>query len=145
VEEAAAILGVETKVIPVVESRDDVERAVAAAVEWKADAVFRILAQTGGVWSRLQAELLLRHRLPAMLANRGDVENGGLMCYFADLSEHWSQVAAYVDRILKGAAAGDLPVAMPTKFEFVLNLKTARALGLTIPPGVLAIVDEVIE
>jgi putative ABC transport system substrate-binding protein len=93
----------------------------------------------------LQAELLLRHRLPAMLANRGDVENGGLMCYFADLSEQWSQVAAYVDRILKGAAAGDLPVAMPTKFEFVLNLKTARALGLTIPPGVLAIVDEVIE
>jgi putative ABC transport system substrate-binding protein len=67
------------------------------------------------------------------------------MSYYADVSEHWNQVAGYVDRILKGAAPGELPVVLPTKFQFMLNLKTARALGLTIPPGVLAIADDVFE
>ena len=80
-----------------------------------------------------------------MLAFRIDVENGGLMSYFADVTEHWNQVAGYVDRILKGTAPGELPVALPTKFPFLLNLKTARALGLALPPGVLAIADDVIE
>ncbi len=80
-----------------------------------------------------------------MLAVRIDVENGGLMSYYADVSEHWNQVASYVDRILKGAAPGELPVILPTKFQLVLNLKTARTLGLTLPPGVLAIADEVFE
>jgi len=145
VEEASGTLGVETKVFPVVESRDDIERAIAAAVEWKADAVFRILAQAGVPFAKFQAESLLRHRLPGMLATRIDVENGGLMSYYADPSEHWNQVAGYVDRILKGANPGDLPVALPTRFQFVLNLKTAQTLGLAIPPGVLAIADEVIE
>ena len=128
-----------------IESRDDIERAIAAAVEWKADAVFRILAQAAVPFSKIQADLLLQNRLPGMLATRIDVENGGLMSYYADVSEHWNQVASYVDRILKGANPGDLPVTMPTKFQFMLNLKTARMLGLTIPPGVLAIADEVIE
>ena len=145
VEEASGPLGVEMKVFPVIESRADIERAIAAAVEWKADAVFRILAQAAVPFSKIQADLLLQNRLPGMLAFRVDVENGGLMSYSADVSEHWNQVAHYVDRILKGAAPGELPVALPTKFQFVLNLKTARALGLTIPSGVLAIVDEVIE
>jgi ABC-type uncharacterized transport system substrate-binding protein len=145
VEEASGTLGVETKVFSVVESRDDIERAIAAAVEWKADAVFRILAQAGVPFAKFQAESLLRHRLPGMLATRIDVENGGLMSYYADPSEHWNQVAGYVDRILKGANPGDLPVALPTRFQFVLNLKTAQTLGLAIPPGVLAIADEVIE
>ena len=128
-----------------VESRDDIERAIAAAVEWKADAVFRILAQAAVPFSKLQADLLLQNRLPGMLAVRIDVENGGLMSYYADVSEHWNQVARYVDRILKGAAPGELPVILPTKFQLVLNLKTARTLGLTLPPGVLAIADEVFE
>ena len=145
VEEASGTLGVETKVFPVVKSRDDIERAIAAAVEWKADAVFRILAQAAVPFSKLQADLLLQNRLPGMLAVRIDVENGGLMSYYADVSEHWNQVASYVDRILKGAAPGELPVILPTKFQLVLNLKTARTLGLTLPPGVLAIADEVFE
>jgi putative tryptophan/tyrosine transport system substrate-binding protein len=145
VEETSRTLGIETKVILAVETREDTERAVAAAVQWKADAVFRILAQSAGLFSKLQADLLIQNRLPGMLTSRVDVENGGLMCYFADLSEHWNQAASYVDRILKGANPGDLPVALPTKFQFILNLKTARALGLAIPPGVLAIADEVIE
>jgi putative ABC transport system substrate-binding protein len=145
VEDTSRTLGIETKVILAVESREDTERAVATAVEWKADAVFRILAQSAGLYSKLQADLLIRNGLPGMLTSRVDVESGGLMCYFADLAEHWNQVASYVDRILKGANPGDLPVALPTKFQFILNLKTARALGLVIPPGVLAIADEVIE
>jgi putative ABC transport system substrate-binding protein len=145
VEAAAGTLGVELKVFPVVESRDDIERAVAAAIDWRAQAVFRILAQPAPGLSRFQAELLLRHRLPAMLANPLDVQNGGLMCYFADLSEHWRHVADYVDRILKGAVPGDLPIMLPTKFQLVLNLRTARALGHEFPPSILALADKVIE
>jgi putative ABC transport system substrate-binding protein len=145
VEESSRALAIETKVFPVIESNSDIERAIAAAVEWKADAVFRILAQSAIAFAKLQADLLLQNRLPAMLTNQIDVQHGGLMCYYADVSEHWNQVASYVDRILQGESPGELPVAMPTKFQFVLNLKTARALGLTIPSGVLAIVDEVIE
>jgi putative ABC transport system substrate-binding protein len=80
-----------------------------------------------------------------MLGNRLDVQLGGLMSYFADLSEHWMHVADYIDRILKGAVPGDLPVMMPTKFRLVLNLKTARAPGLTLPPSIVALADEVIE
>ena len=95
--------------------------------------------------SKFQAELLLKHRMPAMLANRLDVQNGGLMCYFTDASEHWRHVAHYVERILKGAVPGDLPIMLPTKFQLVLNLKTAQALGLELPPSILALADEVIE
>ena len=73
------------------------------------------------------------------------MQNGGLMCYFADESEHWRHVADYVDRILKGAVPGDLPIMLPTKFQLVLNLRTARALGLELPPSILALADEVIE
>ena len=145
VEAAAGPLGVELKVFPVVETREDIERAVGAAIDWRAQAVFRILAQAAAGLSSFQAELLLKHRIPAMLATQLDVQNGGLMCYFADLSEHWRHVADYIDRILKGAVPGDLPVMLPTKFQLVLNLKTARALGHELPPSILALADEVIE
>jgi putative ABC transport system substrate-binding protein len=144
-EAAAGPLDVELKVFPVVESREAIERAVAAAIDWRAQAVFRVLAQTAPELSKFQAELLLKHRLPAMLANPLDVQNGGLMCYQADLPEQWKHVADYVDRILKGAAPGDLPVMLPTKFQLVLNLKTARVLRLELPPSILALADEVIE
>jgi len=145
VEAAAGPLGVELKVFPVVESREDIEHAVSAAIDWRAQAVFRILAQFAPGLSKFQAELLLKHRMPAMLANRVDVQNGGLMCYYADVSEHWTHVAHYVDRILKGAAPGDLPIVLPTKFQFVLNLKTVRALELELPSSIMALADEVIE
>jgi putative ABC transport system substrate-binding protein len=145
VEAAAGPLDVELKIFPVVESQEAIERAVAAAIDWRAQAIFRILAQTAPGLSKFQAELLLKHLMPAMLATRFDVQNGGLMCYFADLSEHWRHVADYVDRILKGAAPGDLPIMLPTKFQLVLNLKTAQALRLELPPSILALADEVIE
>ena len=91
------------------------------------------------------AELAARHRLPAIYENRMQVLGGGLMSYGADLRENYRQGAGYVHRILNGAGAGDLPVVQPSRFEFVLNMKVARALGLNITPALLARTDEVVD
>jgi ABC-type uncharacterized transport system substrate-binding protein len=91
------------------------------------------------------AELTARTHMPVMAAQREYAEAGSLMAYGASLPEMYRRAATYVDKILRGAKAGDLPIQQPTKFELVINLKTARALGLTIPPSVLARADEVIE
>ena len=91
------------------------------------------------------AELAAKNRLPAMYGFREFAEAGGLMAYGANVAELCRRAATYVDKILKGAKPGDLPVEQPTKFEFVVNLKTAKALGLTIPPALLGRADEVIQ
>jgi putative tryptophan/tyrosine transport system substrate-binding protein len=87
----------------------------------------------------------LKSRLPSIYSNRQAVDAGGLMSYGADLADSYKRVAYYVDRILKGAKPADLPVEQPTKFELVINLKTAKQIGLTIPPNVLARADRVIK
>jgi putative ABC transport system substrate-binding protein len=86
-----------------------------------------------------------RNNVPAVYGLSEFARDGGLLSYGADLVDNWRRAASYVDRILRGAKPGDLPVQLPTKFEMVLNLKTARALGLTVPLTLQAIADEVIE
>ena len=89
--------------------------------------------------------LAAQYRLPAVYTLRYFAASGGLMSYGPDLTDLFRRAAAYVDRILRGAKPSDLPVQAPTKFELVINLKTAKALGVTIPPSLLATADEVIE
>jgi putative ABC transport system substrate-binding protein len=91
------------------------------------------------------AELAIRYRLPTMFSQRDHVEAGGLMSYGPDYSDLVRRVAVYVDKILRGAKPGELPVEQPSKFELVINLKTAQALGLMIPPSLLQRADQVIE
>jgi len=90
-------------------------------------------------------DLAIKNRLPAMFFFREFADAGGLMSYGPNFGELFRRAATYADKILKGAKPADLPVEQPTKFEFVINLKTAKALGVTIPPSVLGRADEVIQ
>jgi putative tryptophan/tyrosine transport system substrate-binding protein len=94
---------------------------------------------------RLLADLALQSRLPAMAGAREFAESGGCMTYGPSARDALSRVAYYVDRLLKGTRPADLPVEQPTKFELVINLKTAQALGITIPPAILVLADEVLQ
>ena len=116
----------------------ELSRAHVAAVFVSADAIF--FSQRGRI-----AELAMQFRLPAIYPEREYCDAGGLMSYGANLPENFHRAATYVDKILKGAKAGDLPVEQPTKFELVINLRTAKALGLTIPQSVLLRADKVIQ
>jgi putative ABC transport system substrate-binding protein len=114
----------------------------------KRDGVTGIIATSDGVTflhRRALVEVALKHRLPGIYWAREYVEAGGLMTYSASLTDLRRRAASYVDKILKGAKPADLPVEQPTKFELVINLKTAKALGLTIPPSLLQRGDQVIE
>jgi ABC-type uncharacterized transport system substrate-binding protein len=143
-EAAARSLGVQLQLF-LVQGVGDLEPAFRGAVAGKADAVFRLADPLGNELGPMTVELLTKHRLPGMLAGRAVVEMGALMSYFADPPDYYRRPAVYVDRILKGARPVDLPVEQPTKFQLFINLKTAKALGLTIPPSLLGRADEVIQ
>jgi putative ABC transport system substrate-binding protein len=106
-----------------------------------------LVGPTGEHWAnrRLIADLAVRNRIPTMTPGRDFVEAGALMAYGVSLSDNWRRAAHYVERILRGTKPGDLPIQQPITFELVINLKTAKALGLTIPPTVLARADETIQ
>jgi len=143
-EVAARTLGVR---LQFVETRGpaDIDRAFSDMTRERAGAL-TVLSSTMflGERSRL-VDLAAKNRLPAVYAWREAVDAGGLMSYGANLADLFRRAATYVDRILKGAKPGDLPVEQPTKFELVINLKTAKALGLTIPPSLLQRADQVIH
>jgi ABC-type uncharacterized transport system substrate-binding protein len=115
-----------------------ISREQAGAVMLLADSLFTA--------SRVRiTELAMKNRLPSMFWTRGSVETGGLLSYGATYADLYRRAALFVDKILKGARPAELPVEQPTKFEFVINLKTAKQIGLTIPPNVLARADKVIK
>ncbi|MBI4636810.1 MAG: ABC transporter substrate-binding protein [Candidatus Rokubacteria bacterium] len=124
---------------------EDLEQAFAAAARGHAEALLVIRDPLFMANLTRIAQLAVRHRLPATFDDRELPQAGGLMSYGANLSDLYRRAAVYVDKILKGANPGDLPVEQPTKFELVINMKTAKALGLKIPPLLLLRADQVIE
>ena len=142
---AAPSLGVEPIATRIESDVADIERAVAAIATVPNGSLVVAPDSTTNVNSELIIRLAASYRLPAIYSNKFFVAAGGLMSYGAIAVEQYRQAASYVDRILRGAKPGDLPVQNPTGYETVLNLKAAKALGLTFPPQFLAIATEVIE
>jgi putative tryptophan/tyrosine transport system substrate-binding protein len=129
-----------------VRTADDFEKVFAALNKQRTDGLY---APGGGQLMNANekriAGFALKSRLPSVYARREAVDGGGLMSYDADLADSYRRVATYMDRILKGAKPADLPVEQPTKFELVINLKTAKQIGLTIPQSMLYRADRVIK
>jgi putative ABC transport system substrate-binding protein len=123
----------------------DIETAFRAASKGHADAVLVLASQLVTAHPKQFAELAAKNRLPAIYWSPEFVEAGGLMAYSVSITDLFRRAAVYVDKILKGAKPADLPVEQPTQFELVVNLKTAQALGLILPPGILFQADEVIR
>ena len=143
-QDAARALGVRLQPLEV---RDptEFEKAFAAMTRERAGALLVLSDSTLLTQRERIADLAAKSRLPAVSGMRAHAEAGGLIAYGANIFDIWRRAATYVDKILKGAKPGDLPVEQPTKFELVINLKTAKALGLTIPQALLLRADQVIE
>jgi putative ABC transport system substrate-binding protein len=141
---AAAVIGVEIQSIDV-RTPDDYLAAFATVTASRADALYAFGNPVNFKNRQLIADFALKSRLPSIYEERLFVESGGLMSYAPSFTDLFRRAATYVDKILKGAKPADLPVEQPTKFELVINLKAAKALGLTIPPSLLQRADQVIE
>ena len=145
-EMEAAAQGLHLQLQPVeLRSGGELDRAFAAIVRDHAGGIVILRGTVLFAYRARIAQLAAKHRLPAMAWQRAMTEAGGLMSYGASLPDLARRAAYFVDKILKGAKPGDLPVEQPTKYELVINLKTAKALGVTIPPSLLARADQVIE
>ena len=143
-ETTARAMGIKTQVIEV-KGADEFDRAFAEIRKFRAEALIPLRSPLIGSHVHKIVELALTSRLPVMHDEREFVEAGGLMFYGPDYVDLFRRAANFVDKILKGAKPADLPVEQPTKFELVINLKTAKQIGLTIPPNVLARADKVIK
>ena len=143
-QEAAGKLGLRL-LLAAAANPDELTAAFALIARDRPDALVVILDSLMGDRRHEIVRFAAQNRLPAIYGAPVFVEPGGLLVYSPDFHELWRRAASYVDRILKGAKAGDLPIEQPTKFQLVINLKTAKALGLTIPPSLLQRADQMIE
>jgi len=143
VQTAARPLGLTVQ--PEARDADGFERVFAALSKERPDGLYVLGAPPMILNQKRIVDFALKSRLPSMYSNRDAVDAGGLMYYGADIAESYRRVAYFVDRILKGAKPADLPVEQPTKFELVINLKTAKQIGLTIPPELLARANRLIK
>jgi putative ABC transport system substrate-binding protein len=143
-ERVAETLRVQLQYLDILSAKD-IEIAFREASKERAEAVFVLRGPVLNAQRTLLAQHAVKSRLPATYPQSSFVEDGGLMSYGANLADLQRRAATYVDKILKGAKPGDLPVQQPTKFELAINLKTAKQIGLTIPPNVLARADKVIK
>jgi putative ABC transport system substrate-binding protein len=141
VETAGARLGVQLVMMPV-RTGEDFEGAFSTMSREQVGSFLVVSAPLTISHRARLAELALEHRLPGMVGSKENVEAGGLMNYGADFNDMFRRVATYIDKILKGAKPADLPVEQASKYELVINLKTAKALGLDVPPMLLARADE---
>jgi putative ABC transport system substrate-binding protein len=143
-EAAARALGVRLQILTALDP-NGVDQAFSAMSKERAEALVVIPSPRNVQHGERILQHAVKNRLPAIYPQSSFVENGGLMSYSANIPDQFRRTAAYVDKILKGAKPADLPVQQPTKFEFIINLKTAKQIGLTIPPNVLARADRVIR
>jgi putative tryptophan/tyrosine transport system substrate-binding protein len=143
-ELAASALHLQLQFIDVVAPKE-IDLAFRTASKGHADALLMVNSPVLFVQQGHLADLAAKNRLPAMYFDREFVEHGGLMSYASNVADLWRRAATHVDKILKGTKPADIPVEQPTKFEFVVNLKAAKQIGLTIPPNVLARADRVIK
>ena len=141
--QAAPRLGIEIKAFPV-KTAVDLAETFKQMLVWRADSALWLSGQAS-LFQAGTIELAAKHRLPVMVASHVNVQAGGLVSYFADQSELYRRTAIYVDKILKGAKPGDLPVEQPSKLELAINLKTAKALGLVVPQSIMVRADHVVR
>jgi putative ABC transport system substrate-binding protein len=144
-EVVAHSLNISLQPLEVRSPNPDLENAFQTAVKGRASALITIRSTLFNEYLKQIAELVVKNRLPSMHEGIRYVEHGGLMSYAANDADQWRRAAVYIDKILKGAKPADLPVEQPRKFELVINLKTAKQIGLTIPPNVLTRADRVIK
>ena len=144
VEAAGPALGLRVQSVPAL-SATEYDSAFTAIVGEHADAVLVLSTPLFIAGAKRLAELCLAHKLPSLFGPKHHVQEGGLMSYSPDRADLWRRGAIYVDKILRGIDPADLPVQQPTKFEIAINLKTAKSIGLAIPPSLLGRADEVIE